>query len=245
MLSNQTSDLLHSLTTTQSAEDVFSIAKTYLDDQGLTHSIYLFVDGGNRDVRHWTSLPQYWVDHYRDRNYARVDPFFRYCCNSFLPVHTGPDYLADHDFLTKVERNFIVEASETGFRSGFSAPVRLRSNGAFGGWNFGGPLRRREFDRFLREHGERLALAAFCFHEHLQRHDVTASARPSGPHLTPRERECLLWLAKGIRTDGIADKLGLANVTVEFHLRNARRKLKAATREHCLVKAFLLGEIEP
>jgi DNA-binding CsgD family transcriptional regulator len=63
--------------------------------------------------------------------------------------------------------------------------------------------------------------------------------------LSSRERECLLWLSKGLRNDRIAERLGISNHTVELHLANARRKLQAATREQALAQAVIRGLIEP
>lgn len=62
--------------------------------------------------------------------------------------------------------------------------------------------------------------------------------------LSPRELECLKWLASGQRNDRIADRMGVTRPTAEMHLANARRKLGAATREHALARALMLGLID-
>lgn len=56
--------------------------------------------------------------------------------------------------------------------------------------------------------------------------------------LTERERECLAWLARGERPKAIAHRLGLKRVTIDMHLRNARSKLSAQTREHAVAIAI-------
>ena len=63
--------------------------------------------------------------------------------------------------------------------------------------------------------------------------------------LSVRERECLLWLSRGLRNDDIAERLSLSRSTVEFHLVNVRRKLNASTREQALAIAVHGGLIEP
>ena len=63
--------------------------------------------------------------------------------------------------------------------------------------------------------------------------------------LSPRECDVLLWLAKGLRSQRIAERLGIARVTVDMHMSNARKKLKATTREHALAKAIQKGLIDP
>lgn len=58
--------------------------------------------------------------------------------------------------------------------------------------------------------------------------------------LSKREIECLTLLASGFRPDRIAHMLGLARGTVEFHIRNARMKLRARTREQAVALALAL-----
>ncbi|HEV7265018.1 MAG TPA: helix-turn-helix transcriptional regulator [Falsiroseomonas sp.] len=65
------------------------------------------------------------------------------------------------------------------------------------------------------------------------------------PRLTRRENECLLGLVAGLRSDSIAEKLGLARVTVDLHLRRARKRLGAKTREQAVAKAVILGLLRP
>ena len=63
--------------------------------------------------------------------------------------------------------------------------------------------------------------------------------------VTPRERECLLLVAQGLRIDSIADRLGLAEVTVGLHLAHARAKLDARTTAQAVATAVMLGAIHP
>jgi len=62
--------------------------------------------------------------------------------------------------------------------------------------------------------------------------------------LTPREREMLDWLAKGLNGEEIAQRLFLSWETVRTHIRNAMRKLNANTRTHAIVIALRQGEID-
>lgn len=56
--------------------------------------------------------------------------------------------------------------------------------------------------------------------------------------LTPREREVLSLLASGYMYSRIADRLGLAEITVRTHVKSAREKLGAATREQAIAIAI-------
>jgi PAS domain S-box-containing protein len=63
--------------------------------------------------------------------------------------------------------------------------------------------------------------------------------------LTARERELLTHVARGMRTRAIAESAGLSLDTVRTHLRNAARKLGAASRPHAVALAIQGRHIEP
>ena len=60
------------------------------------------------------------------------------------------------------------------------------------------------------------------------------TAGSSQKNLTPRKRQCLEWLGRGLTNRAIAKKLGITVATVALHLGNARIKLGAATCEQAL-----------
>jgi len=67
---------------------------------------------------------------------------------------------------------------------------------------------------------------------------------PIGSHsLTPREREVLGWVAQGKSTSAISQILGIANRTVDEHVKSAARKLGAANRTHAVAIALREGLI--
>lgn len=63
--------------------------------------------------------------------------------------------------------------------------------------------------------------------------------------LNPREIETLTLSARGRTSAEIAEVLGLAKRTIDFHIENACRKLEAASRIEAAVKATSLGLIRP
>lgn len=60
------------------------------------------------------------------------------------------------------------------------------------------------------------------------------------PHLSPREREVLRWIAKGKSTDEIAIILGSKATTVSTHVKRVFHKLKTHDRVTCVTKAMAL-----
>ncbi len=61
--------------------------------------------------------------------------------------------------------------------------------------------------------------------------------------LSTREREVLSLLAEGLNTARIAEKLGLAEVTVHKHFKGARVKMRASNREQTLALAMVRNQI--
>ena len=59
--------------------------------------------------------------------------------------------------------------------------------------------------------------------------------------LSPREIDCLSWLARGLRPQEICWRLGISEKTFEKHIASAKAKLKARTRDQALAKAVLLN----
>ncbi|MDQ2106776.1 response regulator transcription factor [Azospirillum isscasi] len=56
--------------------------------------------------------------------------------------------------------------------------------------------------------------------------------------LTVREKECLGYLARGLRCRAMADAMGITVKTVEKQIESARRKVGAKTREQAVAIAI-------
>lgn len=63
--------------------------------------------------------------------------------------------------------------------------------------------------------------------------------------LSEREIEILTWVARGKKSIEIARRLHLTKRTIDFHIDNAKIKLRAATRTEAVIKAVAGGMVEP
>ena len=63
--------------------------------------------------------------------------------------------------------------------------------------------------------------------------------------LSPREKECLTWLATGLAPKQISHRLAISDRTLEKHIGSAKKKLRANTRDHAVARALMLGVIHP
>jgi two-component system nitrate/nitrite response regulator NarP len=81
---------------------------------------------------------------------------------------------------------------------------------------------------------------AFC----KEAQGVIDSGSTDADLLSPRELEVLYALAEGRRNSDIAQKLNMAETTVEYHIRHLFAKLGASSRSEVIVKAQRLGWLD-
>ncbi|MDA9431442.1 response regulator transcription factor [Bradyrhizobium sp. CCBAU 51627] len=62
--------------------------------------------------------------------------------------------------------------------------------------------------------------------------------------LSARERQCLRWVEEGKSSWAIGVILKVSENTVNFHVKNAMRKLETTTRIQCVLKARRLRLID-
>ena len=182
-----------------------------------------------------------WLAHYVDRRYDLVDHVLAHVrAGNHAPMRWN-------NAPTRGTHSHIAfgEAREAGLRSGILVPLAGPRGSSLPGAAImiGSSARETEFSRMFAGRLPALVSLAHLFHagavgELLRRHDNAAS-------LSGRERDVLQFIARGERIDQVAHRLSLARVTVELHLRNARRKLRCRTVAEAVARAMLYGEIQP
>lgn len=90
---------------------------------------------------------------------------------------------------------------------------------------------------------------ALVFAQSIANFAFEAARRIHGPRgeprrrLTDRQRECLLWAARGKTDWEISRIMGIGHMTVVDHIRNARGRYDAATRAMLIVRALFDGAL--
>lgn len=243
-------DILNKLDTSHSLEETWKIAVNFFNQQQITHILYVYCRGYKNTVADTillSTMPQWWIERYQERGYARFDPFFKYCCTTYETVKTGIEYYNDYDYLNQEERDLIQEASKTGFTAGASFTMRRMGLGKdFGGWNLGTSLSRDKFDKLYEEKSDMLRIVAMYMHERLNiqlQKDQEETIKYQQQTLSERQVDCLKLLAQGKRIKQIADILSIQPITVDHHIKMARESLQATTREQAIARAILKGLI--
>ncbi|TGN75043.1 LuxR family transcriptional regulator [Bradyrhizobium yuanmingense] len=149
------------------------------------------------------------------------------------------EQLAKEYVLQACEQRILEEARQAGLKHGISVPLF-------------GPAGRLSMVSFAScfddadPEGHVVRLKALAWHFHIAFAEIAKpsnSACDSKVSLSEREKDCLRWVAKGKSSWEIGKILNISENTVNFHLKNAIRKLGTTNRAHAIAKAIRLGLI--
>jgi DNA-binding CsgD family transcriptional regulator len=246
-------ELLERLSAARTADAVWAAAAAGLSAVGVEWCHHAYHPGawsapGGPGWMRRSTLPPSWTEHYAARRYRLIDAASRHCAHAVTPCPVGEEFArAAGD---AAWAGMCAEAAASvGVGCGLAVPLRPAPGTGAGGFSLLTRLRGPAFEAWRAAHGRGVVLVAQATSlrllEAADEQPARTPSRDAPPRLSRRERECLLWLAAGLRNDRIAERLGIARATVELHLARARRKLGAATREQALAKALCFGLIEP
>lgn len=188
------------------------------------------------------TVPTEFQDRWVAEKLFNDDPSVLHGKQSHRPILGGAEFL-DQNQTSEAVYRFYMDLRSIGSHSSLSVPLWMPELAGPGFIEFACDMPAERFRSFLAERQEILVMAAHYAGQRLSRFarlDWRQKQR-----LSSRELDCLQWLAKGLRNDRIAEKLQITLPTVKLHLRNARHKLRAPTREAAVATAVFMGLIEP
>lgn len=142
--------------------------------------------------------------------------------------------------MTPAEAEYMGQAARHGISQGYTVPNHVPGE-AFGSCNFVAREDRPFPDASI---SAAQALGSFAFEAARK----LVRQRPGEIYLQPaplseRQRECLLFVARGKSDSVIADLLAIRPKTVNEHIEAAKRRYSVATRSQLLVRALFRSEI--
>lgn len=182
------------------------------------------------------NYPDEWQERYIHLGYDKIDPVVKTSRKRAGAFRWSEVY--NDTSTTEDERRVFDEAATFGLRSGISVPLH-GPDGSFAIMSFAQSCE-REFHYGTITY---LQLAAFHFHLKVTKLAIS-SGREEGPHLSLREKECLLWIARGKSSWEIGKILGISINTVNFHIKKIKVKLDTSNRTLAALKAIKSGIIE-
>jgi DNA-binding CsgD family transcriptional regulator len=199
----------------------------------------------NRDSRSyvWTTLPQAWVAFYDRNSLIEIDPRITQTVNRTSPLlwdsaafESGSDATR---FFQYAERFGIRSGVVVSFRDPDHARIVVALNSSIS------PVDEAREVMIKRHLGE-IMLLATSFHDVFmsQFYDRGVPPRQQGVPLSPREQQCLQMAARGLTSNDIATKLGIAERTIHFHFSNILSKMGALNRQEAVAKGIAGGVIQ-
>ncbi len=166
-----------------------------------------------------TNYPPAWRNHYMEHRYDACDPIVHRFQREPNPFEWSADDANDDPF----EQTFFGEARSFGISFGLTVPLRYW-HGRFAAVTFASDIRSAITRDSIRKNCMGLEAIANSFH--LQVCATFQTVHHIGDALlTPREVQCLSWVARGKTYVEIGDILEISERTVRAHIENAKRKL--------------------
>jgi LuxR family quorum-sensing system transcriptional regulator CciR len=199
----------------------------------LTHHVD-FADGSAPGIR-LHNYPASWAEWFDARGLGANDPVHRASHATAAGFHWREvERLVT---LTELDRTVLDRAAAHGIGDGVTIPAHV-------------PGELRGSCSFAVKAGDSLDAATLPFAQVAGSFAFEAARRlavrtPGTPlvHLTQRQIECVLWVARGKTDWEIAQILRVSPTTVIEHLRNARERCDAPTRATLAVRALFEGAI--
>lgn len=183
------------------------------------------------------NYPDEWERYYDGHHIGRTDPVHRACQTTL--VGFAWSQLPRMIPLTSRDHRLMEAAAQQGLGTGFTVPAHVPGE-VNGSCSFA-TARGRSLQ------AENLAAAqlvgAFAFEaaRRLVRRDHQKLSDPA--RFSDRERDCLIWVARGKSDSEIATILGISRETVHQYVKNARANYDAVSRSQLVAHALFSGTI--
>jgi LuxR family transcriptional regulator, quorum-sensing system regulator BjaR1 len=173
------------------------------------------------------SMPDGWKRRYFEQQYSKFDP-----CVAEVMTNLEPFLWSEalsKSRAEKVQRQIFHEAAEFQLNEGMCIPIY-------------GPNRYVAFATLTGAHMElapsaRTALHVMALYTHNRLVKLVRNSKRSQPALTPREADCLRWVAQGKSDWEIGEILKISERTAHWYIECAKRKLGVATRIQAVMNA--------
>lgn len=240
---NKISDFTVSLKSAKTIEEALNILSGTVQSLGFK-SIGMSIDLGGDSPTMIHFLPEWiTIKFFNEIVPQEIDPIIPHCRGNMTPVLGGKAF---YDLIpngTEACKSWLNEINDLGFPSVLHVPVHSNNGGDWGIVHLASGLNADDFRKLLLTHGNTALMVCYYAYDFIR--NLKNSAPIEADSLTPREKECLLWISRGERNDQIAHRLNVTRATIDFHLGNVRRKLNARTRAQAVAVAIQGGLIKP
>ncbi len=191
----------------------------------------------------FTTLPYEWVRRYEAFRYIDLDPRVRQITQGTLPIIWDQKTYKGR---SRALDRFLDDSKAHGIGSGVSLAVRdAHRRPTVMALNSSMPINKASRIDWLSERLGDIMLLSQYIHELVMLPALERSLGPSPPcpHLTKREKECLVLGAHGLASPDISRCMSITVRTVQMHFDSVRLKLGAANRQEAVALAIKRGII--
>lgn len=183
------------------------------------------------------NYPSDWVEIFDEQKLGPSDPVHR--ASQLTSVGFPWSRLPSLICLTPRDHEVLASAARRGIGEGFTIPAHVpgESNGSCSFATHAGATLREEHLPAAQ------LVGAFAFEAARRVWRVRAGELTAAPRLTDRQRDCVLWAARGKSDWEIARILGLSHETVIQYLKRARERYGVAKRTQLAIHALFSGAI--
>ncbi len=246
-MNNQLVDLLTGLDNRSGQDAAYIETKRFFESLGFNYINIVLASPSDGPLGMYTNMRADWLNHYVSEGYNECDLLVDLVADQDVMQLCDPlsnQSLPSRD-KNKTDR-MLLEVQEEGLVSSLVMSRHSSISDRYVGFNLGLELDRSKAEKLINANTDEIRLGAALTQVALIE---DSEFKDSGPHWLPfrkirsllseRETEVLKWLSEGFRNDRIADKLGISNATVNFHVISAKRKLGAKTREQAVAIALM------
>jgi DNA-binding CsgD family transcriptional regulator len=223
-------------------EMLFHILENVLCDMGFDRVLLALLTAHpnlRMEARHGylKNYPEDWVKYYLERGYDAIDPV-----RSLAFARTGAytwQEIIDSMSLSKYQILMFNEAEEAQLYHGIGVAMR-GTGGAVAGLGIASTQKGVDTSRVTLDKVNLIAQQFYvCFTRLMAAQPTVRSVM-----LNARESEILKWSARGFSRADISERLHISLHTVDFHIRNAMKKLDAKNITAAVVMALNMGLIQ-
>ena len=249
MFSEEFERALERLLSARTEAEKWAEIQDYFKVRGFPIINYSFIDGAGvgveeAPVRMRSTADPEFLNDYAENRRDLVDPLADYGRSGrpgpYLVSNTMEESLSGLNENRKTHLDFVAAESHTSNLL-IPLPTGLASGPLRSGVVLGTSIEAGDLQEIIGRYGAELIV--FAHHMHAELRGVILRQLAGDEPLTNREADCLSYIARGERPERIADLIGLSTATVNFHLRNARRKLNARTTAEAVAKAMRYAAI--
>lgn len=180
------------------------------------------------------SFPEDWYLAGNSNKFSSVNPISELCQHRTLPF-LWEDIRSQSNMRQDQLGTLLSDAERHGVYDGICIPV----HGVGSEWGMLNIARDHVQASNSFETNQLLQLFATTLHEAVKRANAYhIKERTREKTLSPREKECLDWIAAGKTAWETAQIIGVTESTVAFHIRNTINKLNASNRAHAVALAM-------